>query len=130
MEELEKVLKRAGDRVQEWGKGRGGMEYGIVVQEYVGDGEVQKVYAVGERVQIVGKEEKGKIGNAMAENMMKKIMKEFGVELLGVDVLKDEETGKFCVVDVNYLPSYKEVENAPEWIITWIVRKMCEEVEN
>lgn len=34
-----------------------------------------------------------------------------GIQLLGFDVLRDEETNQLCIVDVNYFPCFRGIEN-------------------
>jgi len=53
------------------------------------------------------------------------ISKEFGLSIFGFDVIIPEssETSEIYVVDINYFPSFKEVENFPEKLNKFLITR-------
>lgn len=47
----------------------------------------------------------------------------FGLSLLGFDIIVCQDTGDIVVIDVNYFPSYKEVEDFPSRLKRFILQK-------
>lgn len=53
----------------------------------------------------------------VAEKLVKALREDLGVDLFGVDIIFDQRTGFYSVIDVNYFPSYRGVHGAMEWIL-------------
>jgi Inositol 1,3,4-trisphosphate 5/6-kinase ATP-grasp domain/Inositol 1,3,4-trisphosphate 5/6-kinase pre-ATP-grasp domain len=53
----------------------------------------------------------------------------FGLEMFGFDVLRGEDGG-YLVVDVNYFPSYKEVEDFPFLLAQYLTQRVLEQRRN
>lgn len=63
-------------------------------------------------------------GLHVAKNIVAKLLEEFGVSLIGVDMIYDVSNDNFFIVDVNYFPGYKGVSNANHWLLQHI----CDQV--
>ncbi len=48
------------------------------------------------------------------------------LSLIGIDLVFDVTRGLYSIVDVNYLPGFKGVENADKWLMTHVVEKVLE----
>jgi inositol-1,3,4-trisphosphate 5/6-kinase/inositol-tetrakisphosphate 1-kinase len=48
------------------------------------------------------------------------------LDLFGYDVIIDSETGLFYVVDVNYFPSYKNISQFPELLLSYLLTTLCD----
>lgn len=46
-----------------------------------------------------------------------------GIQLLGFDILRDEETNQLCIVDVNYFPCFRGIENIGDKFADFIKEK-------
>lgn len=51
------------------------------------------------------------------------VRSELELEIVGIDVLFDVRKSAFCIVDVNYFPSYRGIPCAPDWILENICTK-------
>ncbi|KAL0490468.1 inositol-tetrakis phosphate kinase [Acrasis kona] len=59
----------------------------------------------------------------MFDNASKLICDSLDIYLLGYDLVTDSKTGKSFVVDVNYLPGFKGVDNLPEKLLAHMLER-------
>lgn len=63
----------------------------------------------------------------LASSTVSALSKYLGLTLLGVDLIYDVQRKKYYVVDINYFPGYKGVDEAYEWILQHICNCVKEE---
>jgi glutathione synthase/RimK-type ligase-like ATP-grasp enzyme len=61
---------------------------------------------------------------AIIKNYAAAIEKELNLGLFGFDVVKSKSTNDLYVVDVNYFPSFKEVPDFEEKLVSWVSKKI------
>jgi inositol-1,3,4-trisphosphate 5/6-kinase / inositol-tetrakisphosphate 1-kinase len=54
------------------------------------------------------------------EEITKILKKEFHLSLFGFDILIEKETNDYYIVDINYFPGYKNVENFDEKLLKYL----------
>jgi inositol-1,3,4-trisphosphate 5/6-kinase / inositol-tetrakisphosphate 1-kinase len=54
------------------------------------------------------------------EEITKILKKEFHLSLFGFDILIEKETNDYFIVDINYFPGYKNVENFDEKLLKYL----------
>jgi len=59
----------------------------------------------------------------MLKAMVKALNKHVGMSLMGVDVILCTESQKFGIIDINYFPGYKGIQNWPSALIDFLVAK-------
>jgi len=53
-----------------------------------------------------------------------------GLSLFGYDMIRCEKTGKYYVIDINYLPGYNSVGNIPEMLLNLVLIKISVKSED
>lgn len=67
--------------------------------------------------------DKIKPSTAELEQISSALQKSTGVQLIGYDVLRRESDGKLVLVDFNYFPCFRQIENLPQKIADFIKSK-------
>jgi len=57
----------------------------------------------------------------MLDNITNVIIKETNLHLMGIDIIRDNKTGKLYIIDINYFPGYKGVDNFCGILLDYIV---------
>lgn len=66
------------------------------------------------------------ISDAVASEIVKEVQKRMNLSVFGVDIIHSSTTEKYHIVDINFLPSFRGVENG----IPWILDAICKSVRN
>lgn len=61
----------------------------------------------------------------LVQYVAKNLCAELGLNLIGIDLIFDTQSRRYCVVDINYFPGYKGVTNAYEWVLQHICNCVC-----
>jgi len=60
----------------------------------------------------------------MIKNVAERIRNQFGIEIFGFDVIVSETANDIFIVDINYFPSYKEVEDFSNYFETFLLQRV------
>jgi len=64
------------------------------------------------------------IARGIVEILTKSISESLEASMYGLDIVRQSETGDYYLIDINYFPGYKNVNNFTELIREWIIKKI------